>query len=101
MNVTCLTSPLGSLYNLAGPDLIIILVILVLLAAPLAGLVLLFQFLGQRKSAPPQAASSIPPPLPAQLSIAARIRQLDQLKEQNLITQAEYDEQRGKIIRDF
>ena len=84
--------PPASFFNLAGPDVIILAIILIFLLAFLAGGValLVFVFGRSRKTAPP--------PLRPDASVDARLQQLEQLKQKNLISDAEYEEQRRRII---
>jgi hypothetical protein len=84
--------PMASLYNLAGPDLIILAVILIFLLAFVGGgiALLVYVFGGSRKAAPP--------PLRPDASVEIRLRELEQLKQNNLVSEAEYEEQRRRII---
>jgi hypothetical protein len=92
MSATHLPALIASLFNLGGPDLIIILLMLVLMAAPVVGIVLLVIYLNRRKPAQP------PPSLPMAASVAERLKHLEQLKQQSLISDTEYEEQRSRII---
>jgi hypothetical protein len=86
-------SPLvAAMFNLAGPDLLVIFLVLLLTAAPVIGIVALVYYLGRRNS-PPR-----PPPLQHVRPAAERLAELDRLKEQSLLSEAEYGEQRRKII---
>jgi hypothetical protein len=86
------SSLMASMFNLVGPDLIIIAVILIFLVAFVGGgiALLVYVFGRSRKAAPP--------PLPPDASVDARLRELEQLKQKNLISEAEYEEQRRRII---
>jgi hypothetical protein len=75
--------------NLFGPDFVIILLMFGFMAALVVGIVLLVAFLIRRKS---------PPPLPKATSTSERLQELEQLKEQSLISADEYQEQRFRII---
>jgi hypothetical protein len=92
LNATPFSAQTASLFNLAGPDLIIILMILVFLAAAVIGLVVIVMSLNRRKPTQP------PPPLPTPASVTDRLQQLEHLKQQNLISDSEYEEQRRRII---
>ena len=92
MNPTPLHLLIASVFNLAGPDLIIILMILVLLGVPAAGVIVLLIYLNSRKSA------ATPPPLPTTASAAERLQQLEKLREQKLVSDVEYEEQRRRIV---
>ncbi|MFF4323258.1 SHOCT domain-containing protein [Streptomyces sp. NPDC001568] len=58
----------------------------------------------QIAAAPPQPASSAPPPAPAPAPTASmdtkidQLKDLGQLKEQGLLTQAEFDSQKQRIL---
>ena len=83
---------MASMFNLAGPDLIILAVILIFLVAFIGGgiALLVYVFGRSRKAAPP--------PLRPDASVDARLRELEQLKQKNLVSDAEYEEQRRRII---
>ena len=91
LNSMSLPTLTASLFNLAGPDFIIILVIFILMGVPLIPIVLLVMYLSHRKSAQP-------PPLPTAASVADRLQKLENLKQQKLVSDTEYEEQRRKII---
>ena len=83
---------MASLFNLAGPDLIIIAVILIFLVAFVGGgIALLVYVFGRSRKA-------TPPPLRPDASVDARLRELEELKQKNLVSDAEYEEQRRRII---
>lgn len=90
-----MTQILASLFNLAGPDLLIILIIFAIIGIPIF-LVLGGVFSsGRSSSAPPPPAPPQPPRIP---STSERLQRLDQLKQQGLITDVEYEEQRRRIL---
>jgi hypothetical protein len=81
----------GSILNLAGPDLMIILLVFGMMAVVVGFVVSLTR--GARR--PP---ASSPPTLPVATSCADRIRQLDELRQKQLISDSEYEEQRRRIL---
>lgn len=99
------TPVVASILNLAGPDLIIILLILALLGIPI-GIVIVMVLTGRgafstRKNTSPSAPPPmVPPPVPRPASVSERLEQLNLLREKNLITQEEFEEQRRRIIRE-
>jgi len=82
--LTAFIGPIG------GPELIMILVVLVLLAIPIATVVILVTYFGSRNK-PSQL--NTPP-----ASVQSRLAEIDALKSKNVITEMEYEEKRKKII---
>ena len=78
---------LSSFGNLFGPDAIIIFLILLILGVPTIGVIALVLYLCRRES------TKRPP-----LTTAERLHELELLKQQNLVSDAEYEEQRRRII---
>lgn len=71
-------------------------ILLVMLGFPLLiGAVVWWAIRANRR--PPSAAQAAPPPLPS-ASVEQRLRELDALKEQGLIDQAEYADRRERIL---
>lgn len=98
MNSPLLSSPIASLFNLAGPDLIIIFLIL---AVPVAGMVILFMVVRRpADKATSRSSPGAPPPLPTKRTIAERVRELDRYRVENPMSDAEYEEKRTQIFRD-
>lgn len=83
-----MTTLVAAFGNLFGPDVIMIALLLVFFVGPVVGVIIGIVYLCRRKSA------QRPPPLPA----SERLRELDLMKEQNLISAAEHEEQRRRII---
>lgn len=83
-NVMFLLSFFG---NLFGPDTIFIFLILFILGAPTIGVIMFALYLCRRDS----ASRSQP-------TTTERLQQLELLKQQSLISDAEYEEQRQRII---
>lgn len=79
--------------NLIGGDGLIILLVLLFMAAPVVGIVLLVTYLSRRKS-----GHVLPPPMPVASAPAERMQQLELLKQQNLVSEGEYEEQRRRIL---
>lgn len=75
----------GSLYNLAGPDLIAIFLVLAFWAVPIAAVVVLIRWLKRR--------SGRHAPTPGQ-----RLQTLESLRQSGAITEDEYREQRQRIV---
>jgi hypothetical protein len=78
-----LSTPIAGIFDLVGPDSIMILLILLILvftAAPIVAIVLLITYLSRRKS--PQR----PPPLPTAASSAEQLREMEQPKQQNVVS---------------
>jgi predicted membrane protein len=95
MNSSPLPQGTGSLFNLAGPDLIIIFLILGMLVAAVLAVVGIVVFVTRRGRRP---TPNSPPPLPVATSCADRIEQLDELRKKQLISELEYEEQRRRIL---
>lgn len=81
----------ASLFNLAGPDLLIILIMAFGAIAVIGVLIMGGSFISRRSSQPP-------PPIPPVGSASDRLRQLDELKQKGSISDAEYEEQRHRIL---
>jgi hypothetical protein len=91
-----MTLPLASFFNLAGPDLIIILFILFMLGLPIGCVLYARGYLGgNARSAPRSPSPSGPPPIP---SVADRLQKLELLRQQGHISEVEYEEQRQRIL---
>ena len=85
---------LAFLGPIGGPEIIMILVVLFLLVIPGALIVAVVLYLNRKKTPPP-----IPPAQSADpQSTQARLLELDSLKSQNLISEAEYEEERKRIL---
>jgi hypothetical protein len=79
---------IASLVNLAGPDLILLFFFVLIPFGAVGGLVLLVVFLlAKWKAAPPPFSTT-----------EARLRELGELKQRNVISEAEYEEQRRRIL---
>ncbi len=97
MTTASLTRFLSFLGPLGGPEIIMILLVLVLLVAPAVVIVAVVLYLDRKKRG--TYAASPPPPLPASLPPAqARLQELDSLKAQGLVSEAEYEEKRKQIL---
>lgn len=79
---------LASIFNLGGPDLIIIVVILAFWVAVIGGIVLLVRFLTRRNSTG-EANTSTP---------QTRLEQIQALRSSGAINDLEYEEQRKRIL---
>jgi hypothetical protein len=79
---------IANLGNLFGPDIII--ASLVTLALPVVGVILLVRYLTKAKASTTGQQTSH--------STSERLQRLEALKEQKLISPAEYDKQRASII---
>ncbi|MBX3739458.1 MAG: SHOCT domain-containing protein [Akkermansiaceae bacterium] len=87
--------PLAFLGPIGGPELILILMVLaVLVGIPVIVLVVLA--LNKPGKTPPPAMMA--PPLPPPAGPQARLRELEALKAQGLISEAEYLAKREKIV---
>jgi hypothetical protein len=83
---------IASLSNLAGPDLIVIFLILsVFGGGPLVAIILLVRYLNRKRPVTEAGLSTI-------VQVEERIRKLDELKVKGRITSAEYESQRQRII---
>jgi hypothetical protein len=91
--MTALRPSISSIVNLAGPDLLIIFVILAMLGVPIAGIILLVSYLTGRKQHPPASPTATPS--------SERLQQLEQLRQQKLITDAEYEATRRRILSEL
>ena len=80
---------IANLGNLFGPDIIV--VMLISLALPVVGIILLVRYLARTQ------ANTIRN-LPSTRSAPERLRELESLKDQKLISVAEYERQRSVII---
>ncbi len=85
---------IASLFNLAGPDLISIFFILLMLGG---GLFVVLMISGNLFGSGGSRGSVGPPPIPDQ-SVEARLRRIDDLKAKGLVSDAEYEEQRRRIL---
>jgi hypothetical protein len=92
------SASIASLFNLVGPELIIITLLILGFVAALIFVDCLFSrpSRGRDETGPPS-----PPPLSPTPSVGERLRHLDGLRQQNLVSEAEYEEQRRRIISDF
>lgn len=77
---------LSSFGNLFGPDTLIIFLFLLIIGAPVIGVIALVVYLCSRDSTR------------RPLTTTERLQQLELLKQQGLISDAEYEEQRRQII---
>lgn len=75
-----------------GPELILILIVLALLIIPVVIGVVVILVISSRKK-----RNAILPP-PEAIQAQAKLEELEHLRSQNLITQAEYDNKRKQII---
>ncbi len=78
--------------NLGGPELVIILIVLALISIPVVIAVVVGIVIASRK----KHTAAQPPP--AAIQAQAKLEELEHLRAQNLITQAEYDDKRKQII---
>jgi hypothetical protein len=85
---------LAFLGPIGGPEMIIILVVLFLLGGSAVLVIFLVLHFNKKNPYP-----SVPPTLPTgPQSTQARLTELDSLKSQNLISEAEYEEKRKQIL---
>lgn len=75
------------------PEIIVIFVVLIMLAIPVGIVIALVWYFSSRNK-PPQA---IQPPKVSKSS-QDRLSEIDELRSQNLISEAEYDEKRRQIL---
>ena len=83
---------IASMLNIAGPDMMILLLLLFVLAPLSVGLVLLVIYLVRR------TAASRPPEPPTESLTTERLHQLEHLRRQKLVSEAEYEEQKRRIM---
>lgn len=76
---------------LGGPEIIMILLVLFFLAAPVVLIIVLVKVFNKPKA----------PPIPAPRSAQEQLITLDQLRSENLITEAEHEEKRKAILKDL
>lgn len=95
MNLLPSPAIVASLFQLVGPELIIIFLLVAIPAFAVLSIILNFRAKGRR-----QAAPLSPPPLPVDPSIVERLQHLERRKQGNYISESEYEEARRKILEE-
>jgi hypothetical protein len=93
MLIPSLANVLSFLGPIGGPEIIMILLVLILLVGPAVVIVGVLLYMDRKKRA--SQLSSPPPPLP---STQVRLQELESLKAQGLVSEAEYQEKRQQIL---
>jgi hypothetical protein len=93
------TTAVGTIFSLGGPDLLLILVMIVLLSTPILTMIGLYSLLSRR---PPKL---LPPafedPHKPHVTVADRLTQLQSMRGEGLISEEEYKLQRTRILNEI